>query len=68
MNMWMIASIIVGVLVLVAGAAMALDNKSARDGCSCGCTGNCNCSAGENCGNSSCHALAGESCGCSKRA
>lgn len=68
MNMWIIASIIVGALVLIAGAAIALDSQEVRTGCSCGCTGYCNCTADKNCGSPSCHALTEGSCGCSKNA
>jgi len=69
MNMWIIASVIVGVMVIAAaGTAIALDNKQDRAPCGCDCSGTCNCTAANNCGSPLCHALTEGSCGCAKKA
>jgi len=63
MNLWIIAAIVVG-LLLVAGIAMATfttADKVAESGCK-SCNGKC--TAENNCGLATCGAVNGGKCGC----
>lgn len=61
MNMWIIAALIVGVLLVAAGTAIAFEGKISDKGCA-SCGGQC--TQGDNCGKASCGAVSGKTCGC----
>ena len=66
MNIWILAAIILGILIIGGIAVTALttqDVKKTTETISCSSCGN-SCSAEKNCGLSTCGAVSGESCGC----
>ena len=61
MNMWIIAALFVGVMLIAAGTAIAFEGKNSEQ-IPASCSGQC--TPGNSCGNPSCGVISGQTCGC----